>query len=441
MRRWLQSASLATRLTLLVLLLTSLTWAAFSAVLLYETHDEVSELLDKQLYVYTDLLWQSLGDDDDLQFNKNRQKPDHLPRVAFSLYSSHGKLLLSSNEHALPFQQDPEEKTRTIQLDGNHWEIAVRQDNERQLIVGEPHQKRDKLIDEIVAYVGMTAGLALAILLPLLLLAIRHGLMPLKAVDAELARRAPDNLEALTLAVPREIAPLRDRLNTLFAQVSATLEKERRFTADAAHELRTPLAGLRVQIELAQSSPRPEAREKALKQALLGVDRGTHLVGQLLELARLDFAAIHTNQKVDIVQLAEHALQDAGLAPECLLTENITTWHGHSGLLALLLRNLLDNAKRYAGENAVITIKINQNSICISDNGPGVPPEVLERLGERFYRPLGQSQTGAGLGLSIVNRIAELHQASISLASDQGFQVTIRQENIGPPSKAKPVQG
>ncbi|WP_164521496.1 ATP-binding protein [Iodobacter ciconiae] len=427
MKNWLQSASLATRLTLLVLLLTSLTWAAFSAVLLYETHDEISELLDKQLYVYTDLLWQSLGDDDDLQFSPLR-KPDHLPRVAFSLYSHSGQLLLSSSEHALPFQEKPEKKTQTIELDGNHWEIAVRQDDERQLIVGEPHQKRDKLIDEIVAYVGLTAGLALAILLPLLLLAIRHGLLPLKAVDAELARRAPDNLEALTLPVPREIAPLRNRLNTLFAQVSATLEKERRFTADAAHELRTPLAGLRVQIELAQSSPRPAAREKALKQALLGVDRSTHLVAQLLEMARLDYAAIETGLNIDMEQLARQALQDAGLEQSCLQTENVYPWRGHAGLLALLLRNLLDNARRYAGENAAITLRLNQNSICISDDGPGVPPEVLTRLGERFYRPPGQNQTGAGLGLSIVYRIAELHQASISLASDQGFQITIRQE-------------
>lgn len=438
MRRWLQSASLATRLTLLVLLLTSLTWAAFSAVLLYETHDEVSELLDKQLYVYTELLWQSLDDSDDLKILISG-KPHHLPRVVFSLYSSKGKLLLSSSEHVLPFQTEYEQKTRTITLDDHRWEIAVRQNDERQLIVGEPHQKREQLIDEIIEYLGITAAIALAILLPLLLLAIRQGLLPLRAVDAELARRAPDNLEALTLAVPREIAPLRNRLNTLFAQVSATLEKERRFTADAAHELRTPLAGLRVQIELAQGSPRPEAREKALKQALLGVDRSTHLVGQLLELARLDFAAIHTDQHVDIVQLAEHALQDAGLAPECLHIENASTWHGHAGLLALLLRNLLDNAKRYAGENAAITIKINQNAICISDNGHGVSPEVLARLGERFYRPPGQSQTGAGLGLSIVHRIAELHRASVTLASHHGFQVTICQEIIGPPSKAKRV--
>ncbi|AMC35997.1 ATP-binding protein [Janthinobacterium sp. B9-8] len=439
MKNWLKSASLATRLTLLVLLLTSLTWAAFSAVLLYETHDEVNELLDKQLYVYTELLWQSLDDSDDLKILISG-KPDHLPRVVFSLYSSEGKLLLSSSEYVLPFQTEYEKKTRTITMDDHRWEIAVRQNDERQLIVGEPHQKREQLIDEIIEYLGITAMIALAILLPLLLLAIRQGLLPLRAVDAELARRAPDNLEALTLAVPREIAPLRNRLNTLFAQVSATLEKERRFTADAAHELRTPLAGLRVQIELAQGSPRPEAREKALKQALLGVDRSTHLVGQLLELARLDFAAIQTDQKVDIVQLAEYALQDAGLAPEYLHTENTGTWYGHAGLLALLLRNLLDNAKRYAGENTAITIQINQNSICISDNGPGVAPEVLARLGERFYRPPGQSQTGAGLGLSIVHRIAELHRAHVTLASNHGFQVTIRQERIGPPSKAKPVQ-
>jgi two-component system sensor histidine kinase QseC len=427
MRLWLQSASLATRLTLLVLLLTSLTWAAFSAVLLYETHDEVSELLDKQLYVYTELLWQSLDDSDDLKILISG-KPDHLPRVVFSLYSSEGKLLLSSSEHVLPFQTEYEKKTRTITLDDHRWEIAVRQNDERQLIVGEPHQKREQLIDEIIEYLGITAMIALAILLPLLLLAIRQGLLPLRAVDAELARRAPDNLEALTLPVPREIAPLRNRLNTLFAQVSATLEKERRFTADAAHELRTPLAGLRVQIELAQGSPRPETREKALKQALLGVDRGTHLVAQLLELARLDYASIKTELSIDMVQLAKQALQDAGLAQTCLQAENASTWHGHAGLLALLLRNVLDNAKRYAGENAEITIRIKQNSICISDNGPGVPADVITRLGERFFRPVGQSQTGAGLGLSIVHRIAELHQAAVTMSSKNGFQITISQE-------------
>ncbi|MEJ2795630.1 ATP-binding protein [Iodobacter sp. LRB] len=427
MKSWLQSASLATRLTLLVLLLTSLTWAVFSAVLLYETHDEVSELLDKQLYVYTDLLWQSLGDDDDIHF-VSHDKPDHLPHVAFSLYNRQGKLLVSSSEYVLPFQNTPKRKTRTIILDDKHWEIAIRQSQDRQLVVGEPHEKRDKLIDEIVSYTGMTALFALAVLLPLLFFAIRHGLMPLKVVDAELARRAPDNLQPLDLPVPAEIAPLRDRLNTLFAQVNDTLEKERRFTADAAHELRTPLAGLRVQIELAQSSPRPATREKALTQALLGVDRSTHLVAQLLELARLDYATVKTGLSIDMAQLARQALQDAGLPQTCLHTGNVWTWHGHAGLLALLLRNLLDNAKRYAGENAAITIKINQNAISISDNGPGVPPEVLARLGERFYRPPGQSQTGAGLGLSIVHRIAELHQASITLASDQGFEVTIRQE-------------
>ncbi|MDW5415005.1 ATP-binding protein [Iodobacter sp. CM08] len=427
MKSWLQSASLATRLTLLVLLLTSLTWAVFSAVLLYETHDEVSELLDKQLYVYTDLLWQSLGDDDDIHF-VSHDKPDHLPRVAFSLYNRQGKLLVSSSEYVLPFQNTPKRKTRTIILDDKHWEIAIRQSQDRQLVVGEPHEKRDKLIDEIVSYTGMTALFALAVLLPLLFFAIRHGLMPLKVVDAELARRAPDNLQPLDLPVPAEIAPLRDRLNTLFAQVSSTLDKERRFTADAAHELRTPLAGLRVQIELAQGSPRPETRKKALKQALLGVDRGTHLVAQLLELARLDYASIKTELSIDMVQLAKQALLDAGLAQTCLQAENASTWHGHAGLLALLLRNVLDNAKRYAGENAEITISIKQNSICISDNGPGVSPDVIARLGERFFRPVGQSQTGAGLGLSIVHRIAELHQASVIMSSENGFQITISQE-------------
>lgn len=429
MADWLQRASLTRRLTLLVLLLTSCTWAVFSAVLIYETRDEIGELLAKQLYVYTDMLWQNLSDSDDLQRPViNRKSSHHLPRVAYSLYTREGELILSSSEYNLPFQPRPEKKTRTIELNGHHWEIAIRQNDERQLIVGEPHQKRDQLIDEIVTYIGITAGLALAVLLPLLLLAIRRGLLPLRAVDAELARRAPDNLEALDLPVPQEIAPLRDRLNTLFAQVSTTLEKERRFTADAAHELRTPLAGLRVQLELAQGSPRPETREKALRQALLGVDRSTHLVGQLLELARLDYANVTADQSIDMAKLTGLALQDAGFSHTSLHSEDAIPWRGHPALLALLLRNLLDNARRYAGEDATITVHISQRSVCISDNGPGVAPDVLARLGERFYRPPGQAQTGAGLGLSIVYRIAELHTATVTLASENGFQVTLNQE-------------
>jgi two-component system sensor histidine kinase QseC len=422
------SHSLQSRLTVLILVATLLAWGVFSLVLLHEARKETAELLDKQLSAYTHMLWQNLGDEDDLSPLPAEKNHKHV-RLAFTLYYGDGSLQASNIEPTFPRQAVGAPALTNITLNGRQWRICIRQDQERQLIVGEPIDNHRKIADEMAEHLGETALMALLVLLPLLLWAIRRGLRPLQWVDRELAQRAPNNLSPLEMNVPCEIEPLRQRLNDLFAQLDETMARERRFTADAAHELRTPLAGLRVQIELAQSSPRPETRIKALGRAIIGLDRTTRLVAQLLEMSRLEYGAAPHFSPVALDQLARQALQAADLPvePPHLVLDQPATIQGHALLLQVLLRNLLDNAQRYAGDASLIGIEVQGSVLRVFDTGAGVSAETMARLGERFFRPAGQKASGAGLGLSIVLRIAQLHGARVEFAHrpEGGFIVGI----------------
>lgn len=416
--------SLTARLILLVLCATVTAWLLLALALQYEIREQTDEQQIRQLSAYADMLWQSIGDEDDLH-NLVAGKSDEHTLLAFALYRQDGTLLVTSSNPPLPKQNSAAGKNTLFA--GEQWRIVLRQDPARQLVIGENLHKQEKMADEIVEELVLPAAGILFLLLPVLIIAIHRGLLPLREIDTALSQRAPNNLDPIDLPAPREISPLLQRLNTLFGKVSATLDRERRFTADAAHELRTPLAALRVQLEVVQNSPRPHAREKALSQALLGLDRATRLIGQLLELARLDGSRQPPGEPLNLAELARTAMLDAELPcdEEHLIVIDPVLSHGHAGLISLLLRNLLDNARRYAGPGALIVVQANNHSLTILDNGPGVAPETLARLGERFFRPPGQSQPGAGLGLSIVRRIAELHGGNITLTNrtEGGLQV------------------
>lgn len=416
--------SLSARLIILVFCATLFAWLLLAVSFTYEIRNQTAEQQHRQLEAYADMLWQGFGDDDDL--------PTVLPKrlekrtiLAFALYGADGILLAASSSPPLP---QSVAENHAAEIAGKPWIVVVRQSAERRLVVGEPLSKREDIAEEVIERLGGPALLLLAVLLVVLVISIRQGLRPLRDLDSALSVKAPDNLEPIDLRTPREIAPLVRRLNALFRQVSETLERERRFTADASHELRTPLAALRVHVEIAQSSPRPEARQKALGQVLLGIDRITRLLSQLLELARLDHGVQPPSQAVDLAELAKQALLDAGLpcSDATLVVRPPAVCRGSAGLIALLLRNLLDNAVRYAGAEAQITVGVEGNTLTVADNGPGVAPDVLARLGQRFFRPPGQPQFGAGLGLSIAMRIAELHGSRLVLENRAagGFQAS-----------------
>ena len=217
-----------------------------------------------------------------------------------------------------------------------------------------------------------------------------------------------------------------DALNALFTRINALLVRERRFTSDAAHELRSPLAALRVQTEVVQLAGDDESmREHALDNLTVGIDRATRLVDQLLTLSRLDsLSDLADLEPVDwsllvpmiLVEQDRHAYA-AGVILRYEQQGIPAPLQGQALLLSLLVRNLVDNAIRYTPAGGTVTVRLAERLLTVEDNGPGVTTEHLARLGERFYRPPGQEQTGSGLGLSIVQRIAGLHGLKISFAN------------------------
>ena len=319
-----------------------------------------------------------------------------------------------------------------IRHDGAAWRSLVAESADRTLRVevALPDAARDDEALEIAMRAILPLVLALPLLIGFLYLSVRRGLQPLDDLASGIASRSPDNLACLpTGDAPPEARPLVDALNRLFARVEAVLEGERRFTADAAHELRTPLAALRVHAQLALASQPPRATREALDKVLAGVARATRLVEQLLRLARLDpVARLDAAQPVDLAALAQAAVEEArGAAARTGHTLALDVpgeaarVPGDADLLGVALRNLIDNALRYSPAGTAVQVSVERDrgslAIVVADAGPGVADALLPRLSERFYRGSDPGADGSGLGLAIVRRVAELHGASLELAN------------------------
>ncbi|AXF84651.1 Sensor protein QseC [Ephemeroptericola cinctiostellae] len=430
--------SLVWRMTALVLCSTILVWAVFSGVLVWQTERMTHDLLMRQHIQFVDMLWNNLGDKDDLQTERNHPLGDE-SGMEFAVYDAKNGLLLNASStpalprqpHAVNAHQDDRESTpqhldadaETVAtklphdeiLNGSNWLVSSRADDDIELVVASPDSNASELSHELAEHIGALALLGLLALIPVLYWALRRGLKPIQAFTEDVATRAADNLAPIHTLVPTELNPLKDRLNSLFSHMAHTISREQRFTADAAHELRTPLAATRLQLELAQSSQRPETREKALIRATSGIDRATHVVSQLLQLARLEHGETIGHQAIDWVALSTEALLEAGLPVDDihLRIEGLPRLLGHPLLWALVLRNLIDNAQRYGGEGTEVFVLISDHAFTVYDNGRGMPTAQFARLGERFYRPVGQAASGAGLGWSIIKRIALLHHTDV----------------------------
>ncbi|MDO8925455.1 MAG: ATP-binding protein [Sideroxyarcus sp.] len=297
------------------------------------------------------------------------------------------------------------------------------------------HEVRDRLRHELDEH--FIEGLLTPLLFGLPLLggwiwfATRRGLAPLDDVATELGKRAPERLDPVVPAVaPREIRPLLEALNTLFARVERALDNERSFTADAAHELRTPLAAIAAQAQVALRARDAAERDHAIAQLAASARRASHLVEQLLTLARLDPAANLPMSEVRLDTLAAEVCADHGAAA---LEKNIAlelsapapvSLMANDGMLRILLRNLLDNAVRYTPAGGQVRVAVAEKGsevlLTVSDSGPGILADQRAQALRRLHRLAGQEIEGSGLGLSIVARIAELHGARLELADGIG---------------------
>jgi two-component system sensor histidine kinase QseC len=436
--------SLRLRLILIFSLLALLTWSTASVVAWVMSRNTINEVFDTQQMLFakrlaTANLGDLLADESARSLPKTKKLVHHGKRgeqdddaLAFAIFDRDGKMLLNDGENGADFLFDGEREGFTDgerKGDDDSWRLVwlTSPDGRYRIVVGQEWDYRRDMA------LGMVTGqlvpwlATLPVLMLLIALMVGRELRPLRAVAAGLRRRAPDDATPLDARqVPTEVRPLVDALNALFARINALLVRERRFTSDAAHELRSPLAALRVQTEVVQlAGDDAPMREHALDNLTVGIDRATRLVDQLLTLSRLDslsdlaeLAPIDWNDLVTMT-LAEQDRQ-AHAAGVTLRYEHRGTpppRQGETLLLSLLLRNLLDNAVRYTPQGGVVTVTLSERSLTVEDDGPGVTAEHLARLGERFYRPPGQEQTGSGLGLSIVQRIAGLHGLQISFAN------------------------
>ena len=309
--------------------------------------------------------------------------------------------------------------------------------------VAEAREKRRVLATEIIKGVMLPQLSVMPLTVLLVWLALARGLRPLAALQARIRRRRPDDLSALdTRAVPQELVPLVLAINGLLKRLNRSIQTQKRFLADAAHQLKTPLAGLRMQAELALREDTGADDVKAsLEQIGHASARATHTVQQLLALARAESGlGIMARQSVDLAQLAREVVLEA--VPAALAQHidlgyegpDAGDWrlqrHGNAVLLKEMLRNLVDNAMRYAGAarapgDACVTVQVDAAppgggiAIRVCDNGPGIPKEERQLIFQPFWRALGSGTEGTGLGLNIVLEIARQHHASVHLHEAQ----------------------
>lgn len=431
MNRW----SLRSRLLFLFTLAVLTAWCLASITALREINEDIDEILDAQLAAFAEHID---GISTDMLLDDSFQSAaDGRDLAAFAVFDRNGGIILNNGLHGFispPHSESENLANRNGPDDQGRWRVLwstrVSEKNPEikyDVVVAQHLDYREELAWEMIES-QVFPWLAV---FPLLLLAVslllRREFRPLKNVADNLAVRAPEDGTPIgENGLPVEVRPFITALNALFVRVSNTLLRERRFTSDAAHELRSPLAGLRVQAEVAQiAGDDPVTRDHALRNLTNGIDRTARLVEQLLELSRLDsLSSLTETQSVDWRQIVRESMDSfreeaerrgvelsfeyAASPPEIL---------GHRFLLSLLFRNLFDNALRYSSPSGHVWAVLTKEGIRVDDDGPGVAPSNLPRLGERFFRLTGQGEIGTGLGLSIVKRVAELHGMRIEFAN------------------------
>lgn len=413
-----KSYSLQWRLSWMLVLATAVVWLLVLASTWWRTAHELSELLDAHLAQTATVLAAQAGHDDD-DFTVDPVLHKYQAKVAFQIW--HETELLGQSARAPTEQLMPlGVRGFTDQtLHGERWRVFATQGHEPDVwvMVAElSSARREILLAGLQSAVGPVL-IGLPVLALLIGWLVMRALAPLRSLGQTVAQRHAQALQPLQADVSgmSEVQPLMEALNRLFAQVKDHIDNERRFTADAAHELRTPIAAIRMQAQVVQGASHDAERQQALQAVLQGCDRATHLVAQLLDLARLDaHAQPGVCNAVDVVEPTRQVL--AQLVPQALQVGGHIDLSGPEQLrlrtdparVGILVRNLVDNAVRYSHEGAHVQVRWQSSPVMleVQDAGPGMSDEHMRRLGDRFFRA-DSSREGSGLGWSIIRRIAQ----------------------------------
>jgi two-component system sensor histidine kinase QseC len=433
--------TLRRRLLILLLAAAPLAWLTTLLLTVLIARREINELFDtQQVRLAQQVLVMLPADPAQLAAAAPERQPflagshgdAELEDMAIAVSSGDGRLLLTDREGArLPLQAAP--GFIDAQVGSEPWRVftLASADGRWRVVVGQASEERDELLWDLLASQALPGLLALPLLVLAVAWAVRRALLPLDTLSADLQGRTAADLEPLdAAAAPGELQPLLAAMNALLARIEQALAHERRLTADAAHELRTPLAALRAQWEAAQAATDPAVRAQAQRQVGAVIERLSHLVDQLLQLARAegeDAQHVAAMAPIDWPRVVEGALSDCLPLLDATGSEVEVEWPAHGiaplplrgsePLMTTLLRNLIDNGLRYTPARSTTCLRFSGDALVIEDNGPGLSADALARLGDRFYRPPGQTQQGSGLGVSIVRRIAELHGLTLRAAN------------------------
>ncbi|GAA5175701.1 ATP-binding protein [Modicisalibacter zincidurans] len=448
----------------LALVLAAITALSITAAYLI-TKYEMEEILDAQLSLQARLIAAQISADTPLatyreiaaqlsqpghparRYTEGRAEPPDAPgeavrysheerMLAVGFWNGDGtpRLLGAKWNDQVPFPPPSAVGYRWIDYGGDRWRVFSLFDTRSETWIRVGIQ--EEFIDELGGKITLGNLIPMLIALPLLLLAtawiVKRSLRPIDALSREVASRNDRQLSFIEATVPRELGGLQASINAFIARLRETLERERLFTADAAHELRTPLAGIKIHLDNARAG-----EGASLDKAYTGVARLQRVVEQLLVLARLDRGDAQQAHDIDIYPLVLELV--AELWPWAQARGQTLEVTGSTSLrvradpveMGILVRNLVDNALRYTPDGGCVTLELasaaGEARLIVRDNGPGVPEAMLARVTERFRRATDQRTTGSGLGLSIVLELAQRQQARLTLANRDpcGLEVTL----------------
>ena len=411
------------RLRLLVSLvgLLALAAVAMAAITYHNVLGETEKLFDYQLQQMA----LSLRDQGEIEPEQADTLADERLDVVIQIWTVDGRAIYASRPHAsLPARALLGLATLTV--DGRAWRTYGVATRDRVIQVAQPVDIRQRL----AAHAAWRSVVPLLLTTPIAALAIwwlaARNLAPIERLAREVRTRDARSLAAVpTAGLPDEIAPLASALNALLARLSSSLDSQRAFVADAAHELRSPLTALKLQLELLRRADDAETREAARIAIGEGIGRASRLVEQLLALARSEPDAVLPVERVDLAAVARQAIDDTTPFADSRSVSITLIAHGGACVkgdpvaLNLLVRNLVDNAVRYSPTASRVEVRVRQQSgevvLEVDDAGPGIPDAERERVFDRFYRRADAAGAGSGLGLAIVRSVASAHAATVRL--------------------------
>ena len=442
--------SLKRRLIICFLCMAGITWIISAVLAWYESREQIDEFFDTYQLALARQLSTADWDDVTPKTQKIANKvidnlkdsgEDEDEALGFAVFDKNGKMVFHDNEKGKFFKYNASAYGFAEQgLGKKHhkWRIVwVKSvDGKYRIAVGQEIEYRNEVALEMVEETILPWGVGLLFLLLMCIWFIYKEFAPLQKIADDFKNREPDDLSSVEYHnTPKEVEPLLDAVNGLLEKIAKMLDRERSFISDAAHELRSPLTALNVQLDVVElATDDIETQKKALMNLREGISRSSHLVEQMLDLSRIESQMKVNNKEklffreiiLDAVECQKHEADQKQIAIITIFNDDFGVEYGQKFLWSLLMRNLLNNAINYSGNGAKIIIEVNQNQIVLKNNNVSFNKENLSKLGTRFFRPAGQKMNGSGLGLSIVEKIAALHQCKVSFnAVDDEFTVIV----------------